>query len=96
MTNTDRIGKLFGLLAIACLLTVKTGSMRALFKKIPIKNHGRAEFSVFTYGLDFLKGIFSHPYQRIKIPRESEFVLDKLFEWFLTKNCILGVKNVGY
>lgn len=58
MSDPERISQLFAIVALASLLIVKAGALRALFKKIPVKNHERRLFSVFTYGLDFLQLIF--------------------------------------
>ena len=58
MTDPERIKTLFSLIALTTLLTVQAGIVRHHFKKIPIKNHGRPTFSLFTYGLDFLRALF--------------------------------------
>ncbi len=59
MTKPARIKSLFALIALASVCTVHAGIMRHSFKKIPIKNHGRPTYSLFTYGLDFLQSLFS-------------------------------------
>ena len=96
ITAPDRINKLFAIVAIACLLVVKAGSLRALFKKIPVKNHGRPLFSIFTYGLDFLRNLFSRPFYKWEIPPTYKTVLIYLFQPNIEKSSILGIKNVGY
>lgn len=60
MTNPAKIKKLFALIALATLYAVQAGVIRHyVVKKIPIKNHGRPSYSLFTYGLDFLRALFS-------------------------------------
>jgi hypothetical protein len=58
ITDSDRIKALFALVALATLVCVLAGSFKASYKKIPIKNHGRPAFSIFTYGLDFVRELF--------------------------------------
>ena len=58
MTDPVRIKRLFALVALASACAVAAGVVRHHFKKIPIKNHGRPEFSIFTYGLDFIRELF--------------------------------------
>lgn len=97
MTCPERISKLFGILAIACLLVVKAGTLRALFKKIPIKNHGRALFSVFTYGLDFLRTIFSnHTKNEVPPPLSLAKIVQLLFYENWEFSFTSGSNNVGY
>jgi hypothetical protein len=60
MTNPIKIKKLFALIALATLYAVLAGAMRHCFiKKIPIKKHGRPTYSIFTYGLDFLRALLA-------------------------------------
>ena len=58
MFEPSRISQLFAIIALASVLAIKAGSLRALFKKIPVKNHGRRQYSVFSYGLDFLRFLY--------------------------------------
>lgn len=59
ITDCDKIKKLFFLVALATLYAVIAGSFKhACIQKIEIKNHGRPAFSLFTYGLDFLRALF--------------------------------------
>jgi len=58
MSNPLRINQLFAIIALASILAIKAGSLRALFKKISVKNHGRRQYSVFSYGLEFLQFIY--------------------------------------
>lgn len=63
MTDPQRIKLLFGLVALASICAVQAGIIKNHFKKISIKNHGRPLYSIFTYGLDFLKELFEgHTY----------------------------------
>ena len=50
----ERIKKLIVLLAIAFCWAHKTGEWRHEHRPIKIKTHGRAEVSIFRYGLDYL------------------------------------------
>jgi hypothetical protein len=60
MTDPEKIKKLFALIAIATLAIVHAGIVKHHFvKRIPIKKHGRPEFSIFTYGRDFLHELFA-------------------------------------
>ena len=58
MTDPARIKSLFFFIALASICAVQAGVIRHQFKKIPIKNHGRPTYSLFTYGLDFLRELF--------------------------------------
>jgi hypothetical protein len=58
MTDPAKIKSIFAFVALASVCAVIAGDMRQQFKKIPIKNHGRPKFSLFTYGLDFFRAIF--------------------------------------
>jgi len=58
MTKPARIKSMFALVALASACAVLAGALRHHFKKIPVKNHGRSEFSLFTYGLDFIRELF--------------------------------------
>jgi hypothetical protein len=69
MTDPERIKTLFALIALATLLTVQAGIVRHHFKRIPIKNHGRPTFSLFTYGLDFLRALFRGTFPDSYMPK---------------------------
>jgi hypothetical protein len=71
MTDPERIKLLFALIAFATLLSVQAGMVRNHFKKIPVKNHGRPTYSLFTYGLDLFRALF-----RGTIPSYLRNVLD--------------------
>jgi hypothetical protein len=55
MTEPEKLSKLMLILAIALAITVKTGLLRASEKPIKILKNGRATFSLFTYGIDYLR-----------------------------------------
>ena len=60
MTDPDKLKKLFALIALATVYTVQAGILKHCYvKKIEIKKHGRAVYSFFTYGLDFIRDLFS-------------------------------------
>jgi len=58
MSEPTRISQLFAIIALASVLAIKAGSVRALFRKIPVKSHGRRQYSVFSYGLEFLQLVY--------------------------------------
>lgn len=96
MTDPDRIKGLMVLISVASALAVTAGRFRHYIKKIPIKKHGRLAFSVFTYGLDFLKAIFRKRIVEPMAPPSPSF----LTPWVKLVNLlfafILGDKYVGY
>jgi len=96
ITDPERIKKLFAIIALACLFVVKAGSLRALFKKIPVKNHGRPLYSIFTYGLDLIRDIFASNLHMKNSPPIHRAVLDRIFLQNSKKGLILGEKSVGY
>lgn len=55
MTDPEKLSKLMLVLAIASAITIKTGLLRASEKPIKILKHGRAAFSLFTYGINYLR-----------------------------------------
>jgi len=60
ITDPAKIKKLFALIALSILYAVQAGVIRHHhIKKIPVKNHGRALYSLFTYGLDFIRALLS-------------------------------------
>lgn len=86
MTDPEKIKKLFALVALATLIAVQAGIIRNHFKKISIKNHGRPTYSLFTYGLDFIRSLFrgkiSKFFRTLDIPilsppKEFEYILSK-------------------
>jgi len=57
MIDTEKLQKLMYIAALATLITVKTGILRNMQIPILIKKHGRSLYSLFTYGLDFLRSV---------------------------------------
>ena len=97
MTDPDRIKALMTVVAIASALAVAAGRFREQIKKIPIKKHGRPAYSIFSYGLDFLRAILrNRVIATLSVyvtpgPRMAwASVVDLLFTF------ILGHKYVGY
>lgn len=68
MTDPSKINVLFGLLAFCSLIAVQMGMIRDEICKIRTKKHGRPAFSLFTYGLDFLRELFRNPRQKFRLP----------------------------
>jgi len=75
MTDPERIKLLFALIAFATVMAVQAGMIKNHFKKIRIKNHGRPTYSLFTYGLDFLRSLF-----RGTIPKFCNQICDLLLQ----------------
>jgi len=59
LTNPDRIGKLFAILAIAFCWAYTLGEVLTQSKPITIKKHGRKAISVFKKGFKFIRKLFS-------------------------------------
>lgn len=55
LKDNDKLLKLMAVAVLAFIISVKIGEFREEEKSIPIKNHGRPLYSIFTYGLDWLK-----------------------------------------
>jgi hypothetical protein len=54
--NKDRLETLMGVLVLAYVFAYKMGVFKAKKSPIEIKNHGRSQYSIITYGLrDFVK-----------------------------------------
>ena len=51
ITIRERINKLVAIMAIAFAVCCKAGQYHESNKQIPVKNHGRKLYSIFTYGL---------------------------------------------
>ena len=60
MRDAERLKKLFALLTIALCWAVKVGQWLNEVKTLSIKAHGRLAKSVFRYGLDYLRHLFSN------------------------------------
>lgn len=58
ITHPERLLKLFAMAALSVGISVVAGAFFALLKPIKIKNHGRSAWSLFTYGLDYLRFLF--------------------------------------
>ena len=54
LTALDRLDKLFAIVALAFILAVRTGEIKAAAKPIRIKNNGSPLFSLFQYGKNSL------------------------------------------
>lgn len=59
LKETKKLEKLFLIITIACVVSILTGKIRNSLEKIKIKNHGRKLYSLFTYGIDFIKNNIS-------------------------------------
>jgi hypothetical protein len=57
MVHFERLERLFSVLTIAFVVAIKFGMIKHEFKPIKIKNHNRRMFSIFSYGLNFLRKI---------------------------------------
>lgn len=55
LSASDRLEKLFGVLALALVWALKVGLWRARQAAIVVKKHGRRARSLFRYGLDYLQ-----------------------------------------
>ncbi len=69
LTNSERIEKLMGLLAIGFCWAHKTGEWRATKKPIKINKHRdgrRPQNSFFRYGLDFIRTVIVNPVGQIR------------------------------
>ena len=59
VTDPKRLEKMVSILAIAVVWALKVGEWKQKRKPIKIKKHGRAEISLFRYGLDELQAIIA-------------------------------------
>jgi hypothetical protein len=57
LKENDKLLKLMAVAVLAFIICIKIGELREEEKSIPIKNHGRPLYSIFTYGLDWLRFI---------------------------------------
>lgn len=57
VTQPERVARLFVLLTLALTWAVRIGLVASRLEPIVVKSHGRAEFSVFRFGLDVLSEI---------------------------------------
>ena len=58
-TDSARLSKLLALMSLALCWAVKTGEWLARLQPIKIKKHGRPQASIFRYGFDYLRSIFT-------------------------------------
>ena len=59
VTDAVRVERLLVLLTFALTWAARTGVLASQLEPIPVKSHGRAEFSVFRFGLDVLVEILA-------------------------------------
>lgn len=59
-TDSERLSKLLALLAIAFVWAMKTGIWQNEWKPIRLKPHKRRAKSLFRYGFDYLRNIFTN------------------------------------
>ena len=59
VTDPVRVERLLVLLTVALTWAARTGVLASQLEPIPVKSHGRAEFSVFRFGLDVLVEILA-------------------------------------
>ena len=57
--DSERLSKLVALMTLALCWAVKTGEWLNHLNPIPVKKHGRRAKSIFRYGLDYLRSIFT-------------------------------------
>lgn len=58
-TDSERLSKLIALMALALCWSIKTGEWLNQYQPLKIKKHGRLAKSIFRYGLDHLRSIFT-------------------------------------
>lgn len=69
--DRERIKKLIVLLAVAFCWAHKTGEWRHENRPIKIKKHGRAEVSLFRYGLDYLVDVLANLFFKLDLFKDS-------------------------
>ena len=57
LTDPERVGRLFGILALATAWAIKTGELATELIKVEIKKHGRQAKSVFRIGCELIQAI---------------------------------------
>ena len=58
-TDPQRLSKLLALMALALCWAIKTGEWLSSHRPLKVKKHGRLSQSIFRYGLDHLRSIFT-------------------------------------
>lgn len=61
--DNDKLAKLMAIAVLALSICVKAGKILDAQTPIKIKKHGKKLYSLFTYGIDWLKGIFLNKYK---------------------------------
>ena len=81
LKENDKLLKLMAVAVLAFIISVKIGEFREEEKSIPIKNHGRPLYSIFTYGLDWLRFILlknQNPHGISLLKTINQFFMDLL------------------
>ncbi len=86
----ERLSKLVALMALALCWAVKTGQWLHQHQPIKVKKHGRKAKSIFRYGLDYLRSIFTD----LDL-KQSEF-LDSLKLLSCTYNLACTVEDADF
>lgn len=58
-TDSERLSKLLALMSLALCWAIKTGQWLNRHRPLKVKKHGRLAKSIFRYGLDYLRSIFT-------------------------------------
>lgn len=58
ITDLKKLGKLFAIVSMSLAICLIAGQIKNEIKPIKTKKHGRKLFSLFTYGIDWLKDYF--------------------------------------
>jgi len=66
MKDKDKLEKLFMILTFGCAICILAGKIKNYLIKIIIKKNGRFLYSLFTYGIDFLKNTLFTPISSFK------------------------------
>jgi hypothetical protein len=69
-TDPDRLRKLFALLTLALVWSLKTGLWLHQLHPIPLKKHGRRAKSLFRLGFDHLRHLILNPF----LPNHQDFL----------------------
>ena len=59
LVTFERLSKLIALMTLALCWSLKTGEWLHQITPIKLKKHGRLAKSIFRYGFDYLRSIFS-------------------------------------
>ena len=57
--DSERLSKLIALMTLTLCWAIKTGEWLHQHQPIKVKKHGRKAKSIFRYGLDYLRSIFT-------------------------------------